>query len=183
MSTHNSIPLSPEFVAGLTAGEGCFDLQFRRDIRKERKNSPVYYGWKVQYVISLDIKDLELIKKLPAVFQCGVVHTPIGYARFSIQDIYNLHHVILPFFRKYPPYGNKQKDFELWAEAIEILYVNRTIEKTSLGIRGFTKKSWKRKPFLRLLELHKLMQPYKSTRPQGYKWIKEAERFAGTLKD
>lgn len=176
-------PLSSEFVAGLTAGEGCFDLQFRRDVKKERNGSPVYYGWKAQYVVSLDFKDLELVKKLVGVFQCGTVHTPpSGDARFSIQDIENLYHVVLPFFRRYPLYGNKQKDFELWAEAIEILYQNKT-QKNHSGKRGFPQKVWQRKPFLRLLELHRLMQSYKSARPQGYKWIKEAERFAETLED
>jgi hypothetical protein len=64
-------PLSSEFVAGLTTGEGCFDLQFHRDVRRERKNSPVYYSWKVQFVINLKNKDLELIKKLPEVFVAG----------------------------------------------------------------------------------------------------------------
>ncbi|MDP4007378.1 MAG: LAGLIDADG family homing endonuclease [bacterium] len=175
-------PLSPEFVAGLTAGEGCFDLQFRRDIRKERKNNSVYYSWKVQFVINLKNKDLELIKKLPDVFKCGTVHTPTGYARFSIQDIYNLYHIVLPFFRKHPPYGNKQKDFELWAEAVAILYQNKT-QKTHKGTRSFARKVWRKKSFLQLLKLHKLMQPYKSLRPQGYKWVKEAERFGEALED
>lgn len=174
-------PLSPQFVAGLTAGEGCFDLQFHRDVRRERKGNPIYYSWKVQFVINLRSKDLELIQKLPQVFRCGTVHTPVGWARFSVQDIDNLHHVVVPFFQKYPPFGNKQKDFELWAEAVEILYTNKTRKKTTIGVRGWTRKLWTRKPFQRLLELHKAMQPYKSTRPQGYKWIKEAERFVETL--
>jgi hypothetical protein len=176
-------PLSPEFVAGLTAGEGCFDLQFHRDVRRERKGNPIYYSWKVQFVISLKNKDLELIKRLPEVFGCGTVHTPIDYARFSVQDIDNLYHIVLPFFQKYPPYGNKQKDFELWAEAIEILYANKFVRKPARGKQGFVKKTWKRTSFQRILELHTLMQPYKSIRPQGYKWIKEAERFAETLED
>ena len=172
--TLNSTPLSPEFVAGLTAGEGCFDLQFRREVRKERNDSPVYYRWSAQFVINLREKDLELIQKLPAVFHCGTVHTPHGWARFSVQDIGNLYHVILPFFRKYPPHGNKQRDFELWAKAVEILYLNRTIKRTHKGTRSFLWKKWKRKPFQRILKLHQLMQPYKSTRPQGYKWIKDS---------
>ncbi|MDP2641560.1 MAG: LAGLIDADG family homing endonuclease [Candidatus Yanofskybacteria bacterium] len=181
-ATH-STPLSPDFVAGLTTGEGCFDLQFRRDVRRERNGSPIYYGWKAQYVVSLHVKDLELIKKLVEVFQCGTVHTPLsGDARFSIQDIENLFHVVVPFFREYRLYGNKQKDFELWAEAIEILYQNKT-QKTHRGSRGFVRKVWQKEPFRRLLELHKLMVSYKSTRPQGYKWIKEAERFVETLED
>ena len=158
-------PLSPEFVAGLTAGEGCFDLQFHRDVRKERKGSPAYYSWKVQFVINLKNKDLELIKKLPQALKCGTVHTPIGYARFSIQDMDNLYHIVLPFFRKYPPYGNKQKDFELWAKAVEILYANRFIRRTARGKQGFAKKIWERTPFQRILELHKLMQLYKITPP------------------
>src|SRR3989338_3983864 len=123
-------PLSPEFVAGLTAGEGCFYLQFRREERKESKNSPAYYRWCVQFIINLRDKDLELIQKLPATFHCGTIHTPPGWARFSIQDIENLYHIVLPFFQKYPPYGNKQKDFALWAEAVEILYANKFIRRT-----------------------------------------------------
>jgi intein-encoded DNA endonuclease-like protein len=36
--------LPPEYIAGYVDGEGCFGLQFRKDVRHERPNTPIYYS-------------------------------------------------------------------------------------------------------------------------------------------
>ena len=90
---------------------------------------------------------------------------------------------VVPFFKEHPLHGKKQKDFDLWAEAIEILFQNRNQKNAKIGKRGFTPTLWKKKDFQRLLELHKEMQQYKSKRKNGVKWISAAEAFALTLSD
>ena len=53
-------------IAMLVNNDGCFDLQFRKDTRRERTNSPTYYRWKAQFVVTSpkeDVKILEKIKK------------------------------------------------------------------------------------------------------------------------
>ncbi len=177
--------ISKDYIAGLVDGEGCFDLQFRRDIRHERPGSPVYYGWKTQFVINLRKDDLPLLEEVKEIFQCGTIHFQNSpqkeTARYSVQDLDNLYKIVVPFFRENQLRGKKQKDFELWAEAVEILSRNKNDKNTQVGKRGFTPTKWERKDFQRLVEVHREMQPYKAKRKQGLKWISAAEAFALTL--
>jgi len=57
MNDSNLSLLPGEFIAGLTEGEGCFALKFRRDVRRERPNSPVYFGWQALFAIVLRSDD------------------------------------------------------------------------------------------------------------------------------
>lgn len=115
--------LSGNYVAGFVDGEGCFDLQFRRDIKYERINKPVYYSWKVQFAIVLREDDEDLLKKVQTILNCGYIYRVCNnQIRYSVQDIESLHNIIIPFFKKYPLFGKKKRDFELWSKAIEIIY-------------------------------------------------------------
>ena len=52
----------------LVNNDGCFDLQFRKDTRRERLNSPTYYRWKAQFVSTApkgNMKFLEKLRNLP----------------------------------------------------------------------------------------------------------------------
>lgn len=158
--------LSGDYVAGFVDGEGCFDLQFRRDVRHERVNKPIYYSWKVQFAIVARKDDKELLKKIKATLNCGYIYYARGdQVRYSVQDIENLCNVIIPFFKKYPLFGKKKKDFELWAEAVTIIYQNKNKPIVTRD----------KKELQRLIEIHRLMQKYKSKRPQGFKWASVAE--------
>ena len=43
--------------------DGCFDLQFRKDTRHERTNSPTYYRWKTQFVVTSSIDNIKILNK------------------------------------------------------------------------------------------------------------------------
>ncbi|MFA4998976.1 MAG: LAGLIDADG family homing endonuclease [Candidatus Paceibacterota bacterium] len=184
MNKNKTPTLSEDYIAGFTDGEGCFDLQFRRDVRHERLNKPAYYAWKCQFVIVARDDDEELMRKIRDKLGRGSINFSRGdQVRYSVQDIDSLYDIIVPFFRKYPLSGKKNKDFELWAEAIEIIRRNkRKTMNVKTGFKGFTKTSWNKQDFLRLIEIQKLMQEYKSKRPQGFKWVSVAESIAKTLK-
>jgi|GEM_PF-494099 len=175
--------LPGNYIAGFVDGEGCFDLQFRRDVRHERPNKPVYYGWKVQFAVVARDDDEELLKNLQNTLKCGAIYFARGdQVRYSVQDIENLYNIIIPFFKKYTLHGKKKKDFELWTEAVKIIYRNkRKTMNIKKGIRGFTKTNWDKKDFYRLIEIQKSMQKYKAKRVQGFKWVSIAESSAKTL--
>lgn len=181
MNKKNST-LSGGYIAGFVDGEGCFDLQFRRDVRRDRLNSPVYYGWRYQFVIVTRADDVDLLIKIKEVLGCGSINfSRLDQARYSVQDINNIQNIIIPFFKKYPLSGKKRKDFELWAEAIEIISRNKKAGVCEKGVRGFTRLSWRKPDFERLIKIQGLMRQYKSKRPQGYKWLSAAESIAKTL--
>ncbi|MDO8436529.1 MAG: LAGLIDADG family homing endonuclease [bacterium] len=183
MENQKNSKLSGDYIAGFVDGEGCFDLQFRRDIRHERLGKPVYYSWKVQFVINIRRDDDKLLKKIQNALNCGQIHFTQSEVRYSVQNLENLKNIIIPFFNKYPLSGKKKMDFGLWIEAIYIIYRNkRKNMNIKKGIRGFISTNWNKKDFQRLIEIQKLMQQFKSKRPRGFKWISMAELIAQTLK-
>lgn len=182
MTNKKSI-LSGDYIAGFVDGEGCFDLQFRRDVRHERINKPIYYGWRVQFVIVARDDDEELLRSIKNTLNCGYIHFARGdQVRYSVQDIDTLYNRVIPFFKKYSLAGKKKKDFELWIEAVEIIYCNkRKTMNIKKGTRGFVKTNWDKEDFQRLIDIQKAMQKYKARRPGGFKWISVAESIVETL--
>lgn len=175
--------LSGKYIAGFVDGEGCFALQFRRDVKRNRPRTPIYYSWKSQFVINLRADDLALLQQIKDVFQCGTIHLVGDSARYSVQDIDTLLRVTIPFFQKYPLHGKKQNDFNLWAEAIKILFQNKNRRNAQAGTKGFTSTQWHKKNFQRLVDIQKEMQQYKAKRKQDVKWISTAQTIATALPD
>lgn len=175
--------LNPVRVAQTIESAGCFDLQFRRDVKTTRPGSPVYYSWKTQFIIPLKLEEQDVLEKLCRTLKCGAVHLSGNVARYSVQDIESLHEIIVPFIQeRIPLQGKKKQDFELWAEAVYILYQNKNQDNTKKGVRGFTRTKWKKKDFQRLLQILEEIQPYKARRKTDLKWVQEAHFFAQTLK-
>jgi len=165
--------LSPDYIAGFVDGEGCFGLQFRKDIRHERPGSPVYYSWKAQFMITARKDEQELFERIKSFFGCGSIYKELDREiHYCIANVEDLKNVISPFFKKHKLQGKKSKDFILWAEAIDIIYRNKKIKANiQKGVKGFLKNNWNKEDLHRLLELHSEMQKYKSERPQGLKHI------------
>jgi len=107
-------------ITKLANENACFDLQFRKDVRKERTNSPTYYRWKIQFIITGPKDNLKVMKNIKKELSCGNIHLVKNQARFSVQNINEIENSVIPFFRKNKLSGNKKKDFELWQKAVEI---------------------------------------------------------------
>ena len=170
--------LSPYYIAGFVDGEGCFGFQFRKDVRHERPGSPVYYSWKVQFMITARKDEQDLFERIKSFFGCGGIYKELDREiHYCVSDIDSLKNIISPFFNKYQLQGKKKNDFILWAEAVDIMYKNKK-RKTNAqkGLKGFSKSYWNKDDQSRLLEIHTAMQKYKSERPQGFKHIHIAHR-------
>jgi hypothetical protein len=146
---------------------GCFDLQFRKDIKHNRPHSPTYYRWKVQFVVIDKSENLEKVKKS---FGCGGIHIIKNQGRYSVQNIDDLKKSVIPYFEKCQLSGIKKKDFELWKDSVEIIYKNK----------GKPFSTWKKEDFQQLIEIHKAMKKYKE-KPKQTKWVSMAEDLAKTL--
>ena len=177
--TKNSELLSPEYISGFVDGEGCFGLQFRKDVRHERKGTPVYYSWKAQFMITARKDEQDLFDRIKLFFGCGNIYKQLDHEiHYCVSNINELKDIISPFFKKYPLQGKKKNDFSLWVEAIDIIYRNKKQKiNTQKGTRGFVKNPMSRKDFNRLLEIHNEMQKYKSIRPKGFKHINIAKKI------
>ncbi|MBI3638368.1 LAGLIDADG family homing endonuclease [Candidatus Wolfebacteria bacterium] len=177
--------LPGDYIAGFVDGEGCFALKFRRDVRHERKNQPVYFYWDIEFAITLRGDDLEILKDIQNTLECGKISININkrnMARFSVNKIEDLSDKIIPFFKQHHLRAKKKEDFKLWKEAVYIMYKNKGLAtniSTTGNPRGKRKIFWPIEELLRLEKIHKEMKGYKSTRGE-WKWINQIENLSVT---
>lgn len=149
---------------------GCFDLQFRRDVKHDRLNSPTYYRWKAQFVITESIQNLNILEKIKKILKCGKIHVIKDQARYSVQNIEEIKNAIIPYFEEHMLNEKKKKDFELWSKAVDVIYINK---RKNLLV-------WKKEDFQKLIEIQKLIKKYKE-KPKQSKWFSMAETLAEKL--
>lgn len=161
--------LPNDYIAGLTDGEGCFSLTYRRDVRKERKGSPVYFRWKALFAIVMRSDDVNLLELVRNSLSCGRISFSRTSASYQVQDTNQLLSVIVPFFRRHRLFGKKHHDFELWAEAVAILAKNKhKVLRRENRDNGVGR--WDEKDIVRLSFIRDEMRKYKS-KGSKYKWI------------
>jgi len=156
-------------IVSLVNNDGCFDLQFRKDTRHDRTNSPTYYRWKAQFVVTGPKENAKVLEKIKREMGCGEVTISKDQARFSVQKISDISGIVVPFFRKHSLEKNKKKDFELWAKGVDIIQRNK----------GKYLSAWKKNELCSLIEIHKSAAKYKN-RPRAPKWLDMAKAFSKT---
>jgi hypothetical protein len=156
-------------IVNLVNNDGCFDLQFRKDQRHDRTNSPTYYRWKAQFVITSPKGDIKILEKIKKEFCCGQVCVSKDQARFSVQNIGDISETVVPFFKKNCLANKKKKDFDLWAKAVEIIQKNK----------GKHLAEWKKNELNSLIEIHKSSAKYKNN-PREPKWLEMAKTLSKT---
>ena len=154
-------------VSSIVNNDGCFDLQFRKDTRHDRTNSPTYYRWKAQFVVTAPKEDEKILEKIRREIGCGDVTVSKDQARFAVQKIGDVSELVVPFFRKNKLSDNKKRDFELWAKAVEIIQKNK----------GKPLANWKKNELATLLQIQKSCAKYKS-RPRKSKWLDMAQTLS-----
>jgi hypothetical protein len=162
-------PASGWNIVTLTNTDGCFDLQFRKDTRHERTNSPTYYRWKAQFVVTGPKDNIKILEKIKKELSCGEVNISKDQARFSVQKIDDIAEIVVPFFKKNVLSDKKKKDFELWAKGVEIIKRNK----------GKHLAEWKKNEICTLIEIHKSSAKYK-VHPRQPKWFEMAKVLSKT---
>jgi len=146
---------------------GCFDLQFRKDTRRDRSGSPTYYRWKAQFVVTGAKDEIKNLKQIQKEIGCGQISLSKNQARFSVQKIDDVFNAVIPYFRKNQLTDKKKKDFQLWCKAVEIIQKNK----------GVNLASWKKNEICTLIEIHNSSAKYKN-RPRTPKWLAMAKTFS-----
>lgn len=131
METISKEKLPGDYVAGFIDGEGCFFLTYRKEIKRSRPGSPIYYRWSASFAMTLREDDVEILKKIKNTLECGNVYflnanstnNRVGkQAYFGVQNTDDLYNKVLPFFKKFPLRAKKKFDFGLWGNALELIY-------------------------------------------------------------
>ena len=139
---------------GFTDGEGCFSISMFR-------NATTKFGWQVfpEFVITQGAKSLPALKLFQSFFGCGRIfvnkrydnhHEPLY--RYCVRSVKDLHEIIIPFFQKHPLQTAKQKDFTLFAEAVEMLLRKEHLTESGLKKIALKIERMNRKKPSRFLE-------------------------------
>ena len=151
-------------ITDFVNSNGCFDLQFRKDTRHERTNSPTYYRWKVQFVVTNSKEHIKNLQTLQHQLGCGIISVVKNQARFSVQNMNDIQETVIPYFTKNPLKNAKKKDFELWKKAVHIIGRNK----------GVALSQWKKNDLLQVMEIHTSSAKYKQ-KPRTAKWLQMAK--------
>ena len=121
--------LKPWFVTGLTEGEGCFSISFT--LRKKLK---LGIETRPSFSISLNQRDLDLLKQVHAFFECGAIrfsHSDRTY-KYEVRSVGDLVDKIIPHFKKYSLCGSKANDFQKFSEICQKVRANQHRNKAFL---------------------------------------------------
>jgi LAGLIDADG endonuclease len=112
------VPLDPWFVSGLTEGEGCFCISFavRSKLRTGLEVRP-------SFALSLNEKDLELLRDLQAFFGCGWIRESKADRTFKYEarSVGDLLDRIIPHFERHPLRGGKARSFAAFADVCRMI--------------------------------------------------------------
>ena len=113
--------LDPWYVSGLVEGEGCFTVSFTL-----RKKLNLGIETRPSFSISLNQRDLELLKRVHEFFGCGAIRYSKGDRtyKYESRSVAELVTSIVPHFERYPLHGSKKRDFESFAEICRSVRAN-----------------------------------------------------------
>ena len=104
----NKIIINPNWIAGLTSGDGCFHISIRNSSTTKLGKSVV-----LKFHIVQHSRDTELMEMLISTLGCGKIElmlkqSAVYFVVVKFQDIFEK---IIPLFEKYPLKGIKALDF------------------------------------------------------------------------
>ena len=123
----NTFYLNPDYITGFVDGEGCFSISIFKDSRR-------LTGWQVKpiFSISLHNKDINLLEAIQRTFNVGKIYKhgidSIQYRVSSLNDL----QVITDHFDKYPLITQKQADYILFKQAINLINNKEHLSSTGL---------------------------------------------------
>ncbi len=149
--------LNQWYVTGLVEGEGCFSVSF--SLRSKLK---VKIETRPSFSISLNKRNLELIKDLKNFFGCGGIRFSKSDRtyKFEVRSISDLLKKVIPHFDEYPLVGEKKKDFEIFKKICTMVRSNLHLSKKHLSeiiqlaycMNASGKRKYKKEYLLRILE-------------------------------
>ena len=129
------------YLSGYADGEGCFCVSFARSERHK-------FGWDIRpsFSVSQNHDRMELLECFRSRFDDGHIRPDRSDKtfKFETRSIGTLTAKVIPHFREYPLLSGKRRDFELFAEAVEMM------ERSSAHRRRRDRRVGGRLPVLRL---------------------------------
>jgi len=110
------VKLNPNWVTGFIDGEGCFFVGVYK--RKDYVNLSI----RSDFMVKLHIRDLDILKQIQYFFNnVGNIHVYKTFAVYRVQNKKDLLNEVIPHFDNYPLITEKQNDFKIFKNILNIL--------------------------------------------------------------
>jgi len=133
--------LQPWYITGLVDGEGCFSVSFSL-----HKRLNIGIETRPSFSLSLNRRDLALVKSVHAFFGCGAVRYSKSDRtyKYEVRSVHDLITKILPHFEQYPLLGAKLEDYQRFSEICKSINANHHLSKKFLP--GIIEKAYAMNP-------------------------------------
>lgn len=108
--------ITPDYIVGMTDGEGCFLVSLRKDNRID-----------LRFFIVQAIGNRPLLEEIQQFFNVGTVYQKsdrqgrLPACNFEVTKRDEIYNVIIPFFKKHKPKGIKAISFSIFEEIAQII--------------------------------------------------------------
>lgn len=137
---------NPIWILGFTEGEGCFLINkhkassFIEEKQKGNTKKLEFTFW-LEFSISQHNRDRALLEQIRVYLDCGNVYpkhvaTKNFFYSYRIARFDDISTKVIPFFQKYPLIGEKNKNFQDWCIAADI--IKRKEHLTESGMEKLT---------------------------------------------
>ena len=113
--------LDPWYVTGLSEGEASFSVSFNY-----RERVTVKIETRPFFSLTLNKRDLDLLKKIREFFLCGGIRfsRSDNTYKYEVRSLEELLRRIIPHFERYPLQGGKKEDFERFKKICQMMKAN-----------------------------------------------------------
>jgi hypothetical protein len=119
------------YISGFVDGEGCFCVSFQPSRRHK-------FGWEVRpsFSVSQNADRAQLLYMIQERFRCGFIRPDRSdnTLKYEVRTVRDLVEKVIPHFRTYPLFSNKQQAVARFAEICELIH-----QGSHLTQEGFTK--------------------------------------------
>ena len=143
--------IDPWYIAGFVEGEGSFGIIISRHQTKK-----LGFDARLSFEIELRGDDRPILEEIQEYLSCGHIYELnydrygwMPHAKYSIRKLSDIRDKLVPFFCRYPLRGKKAKDFVLFCQALEEIFIPKkhlTLEGIE-KLREIRKFMNKRRPF------------------------------------
>ena len=121
---------NPHWLAGFTAGEGCFFIEVSKS-----NTHIIGFQVKLLFVLTQHSRDEQLLKSFIIYLECGrleKVKSRPDIVEFIVTKLDDISQKIIPFFQKHKIQGVKYKDFDDWCKVAEMMKDKKHLTKEGL---------------------------------------------------
>ena len=106
----------PNWLAGFTAGEGCFYIKIFKS-----KTSKLGETVQLEFIITQHARDKILMKSFIKYLKCGIVNKNKDVCIFRVTKLDDIINKIIPLFQQHPILGVKALDLSNWCIVAEMM--------------------------------------------------------------